>query len=294
MNNTSLQDLQSWLGTCESLEPGFTDLGFIKPFNLVTLALRARQLELAELELPPATTSYAARMHLWDVIGLPPPVNVPERPPHGRFLPAETIASSDEVRRQAENLQRIAEDQGVEEDSISSLYVALIEILSNCQVHSDLPAGMVGVAAAQAWPTGHLAQIAIADLGIGVRASLAQNAAIAPRLTDDNACRIAAEYSVTSKPHRGHKGYGLTLARQMMEYNGGRFFLVSRDEAFMSWGAEPHEQSSATLRHRWPGTLVVLEWNLDRPLDVDRVYRNWPTPEGFDDDELEGFDDIRF
>ena len=34
------------------------------------------------------------------------------------------------------------------------------------------------------------------------------------------------------------------------------------------------------------GTLAVLEWNIQVPLDVRQVYDSWPSAEGGDDDDF--------
>jgi len=227
-------------------------------------------------------------MGIFEAAGLEPPRIPRGRDPDGRFLPAMALREDANPASLAGDLRRIADNQGVDEQTVTSLETTLIEILGNCLHHGESRDEVTALTAAQAWPKGSLAQIAIADLGIGMRDSLAANPSLEPG--DQNACELASQYGVTSKPE-GHSGYGLTLGRELMERNGGQFLLASRDELFIA-------RDDGYIRERalpqWPGTLVVLEWRLDRPLNVRDVYDAWPLPEGFshDDFDLEGFDDL--
>lgn len=227
-------------------------------------------------------------MGIFEAAGLEPPRIPRGRDPDGRFLPAMALREDANPASLAGDLRRIADNQGVDEQTVTSLETTLIEILGNCLHHGESRDEVTALTAAQAWPKGSLAQIAIADLGIGMRDSLAANPSLEPG--DQNACELASQYGVTSKPE-GHSGYGLTLGRELMERNGGQFLLASRDERFIA-------RDDGYIRERalpqWPGTLVVLEWRLDRPLNVRDVYDAWPLPEGFshDDFDLEGFDDL--
>jgi hypothetical protein len=96
------------------------------------------------------------------------------------------------------------------------------------------------------------------------------------RLANANAVRLATKYGVTGNPE-GHSGYGLTLARGLMQMHGGNFIVVSGGEAFR---AGKHIARAQNLRHGWRGTIVVLEWKTDRPLSTTTVYRSWPDSEG--------------
>ena len=130
-----------------------------------------------------------------------------------------------------------------------------------------------------------MAQIAIADLGIGIRQSLASNTTVVSELENANACELASRYGVTSKPEH-HSGYGLALARELMTRSGGQFMVFSGGEAYVSGN---HGDNSVAMPAEWPGTLILLEWKLDRPLRVLDVYRDWPLPEGIDDDDVDAF-----
>jgi len=158
------------------------------------------------------------------------------------------------------------------------LFVALTEILGNCFAHAAVTPNCKGMTCAQTWPRGNLVQIAVVDPGIGIRASLSENDRLKPRLSKENACELATELNVTGKPNAGHSGYGLTVAKELMAHNGGNFVLMSGTEAY-------RRQADREIRRdlpgaSWHGTIVVLEWRTDRPLDIGAVYESWPLPEG--------------
>ncbi len=129
-----------------------------------------------------------------------------------------------------------------------------------------------------------MAQIAICDSGIGIRVSLSDNVEYLVELAKRNACEYATEYSITSKPGRGHSGYGLTLARDLMEQGKNTIFVVSHDEYFYSSGGK---SGKGQMPLALEGTLVILEWDTRVPLDLRQVYDAWPLPEGMSDDDFD-------
>lgn len=257
---------------------------FLKPFHFVTTALEVKRRGYKSLKLPENLTSYAVRMNLWEAAGLPDPTSVGQNPEADRFLPVEALRNANAVHESANKLARIAAKHGATQATVNSLEIVLMELLGNCYAHAKMEEELWGLACAQAWPRGHKAQIAIADCGVGVRATLSENAGLLTRLDSENGCEIATEYGVTSKPGMGHAGYGLTLARQLLELNGGSLIIVSHGEYFSSSSGGLSRGAPA---FPWHGTVVVLEWNTDRPLDIDSVYKTWPLPEGMTDDDFD-------
>jgi hypothetical protein len=154
-------------------------------------------------------------------------------------------------------------------------------MVRNCFFHAEAGAdgSICGLACAQSWPHARLAQVAVADIGIGIRASLGGNPAYESRLAHENANALATELGVTGKPQGRHSGYGLALARQLMEKHGGNLLIVSGSEAFR---AQSHGPQVQELLSPWAGTIVVLEWDMDRPFDILAVYREWPSDEEAD------------
>jgi len=285
MKKTTVRDIQQWLNNLQSaLEYGQCDTPvFLKPFHLLTLATLLKRHPQESLHLPAELARYAVRMHLWDTIELDSPFEVRERDPTGRFLPIVALRDLREVDDSAMQLQRILQRQGMSQKTLASLSTMLFELLHNCFSHADITEGLHGLACAQPWVRANYAQIAVVDGGIGVRQSLMRNAQLKERLANENACAMATCYGVTGKPGKGHSGYGMTLTRDLMEQCGGSLTVVSGYEAFRVCG---DEITTEELDVSWQGTLVVLEWPLDQPLDSQSVYNHWPLPEGFDRDDL--------
>ncbi|CAJ0738606.1 ATP-binding protein [Ralstonia mannitolilytica] len=284
MEFTSLYDIKSWLedvdrlgntGTCSSPR-------FLKPFHFVTLAMEMKRRGGAKLKLPDALCGYAARMKLWHVIGEEPPVHVNEYTPAGRFHPLEALLDENAVAEVSRGIVEIFKANGQDEKSVDAADTMVRELLSNCFAHAESDIGLHGLACAQWWPKANKAQIAICDSGIGIRQSLDQSGIYEAALAGGNSCELATQYQVTSKPGKGHSGYGLTLARDLIEQNAGAIFVISHGEYFYSKNCSTH---SGVLDTPHPGTLLVLEWNTNTPLDLKQVYDGWPAIEGANGDD---------
>ncbi len=284
MHLTTVLDLSQWLQNLAELEVNGTCTSprFWKPFHFVTLALIAKSAGMQDLRLPDEFESYAARMGLWGAAGIDPPYRVNKSEPAGRFMPVQALVDQARVDDRAAALTEIMTRQCTNA-SRGSLEITLTELLNNCFDHACPDMDLFGLACAQSWPRGNLAQIAIADGGVGIRPTLEENDDIADRLERENACALATEYGVTGKPHRSHSGYGLTLSRDVLVRNGGQLAVLSGMEIALFRKSCP---CAINISQRWQGTLVVLEWKIDQPLDVGAVYNSWPYPEGMTDEDF--------
>ncbi len=261
---------------------------FWKPFHvcLLTMAMRTRAKEKgfdpSEYHFTDTnnnTIRYLSRMHMWHCLGVKPPVTVNENDPSGRFMPLKQLVDRSKVSDISGHLKTIMKDSG--EDSSRSAELMLDELLDNCFAHSETNDDICGLVCAQYWPQSRRAQISILDTGIGIRKSFSNSTDHAELLKTKNSCEYATEYAISSKLGRGHSGYGLTLARGLIQNNGGMFFLASGNEYFLSNGAA---LNSGELETPFQGTLVVLEWNTTVPLNSTAVYDSWPNIDGDDDD----------
>lgn len=240
----------------------------------------------AAVDLPEEVRKYAARMRLWEAIGIASPA-VPSTPPSGtmyhELTPLTDLAAVENV---AEALVTIlAHDQSeCDEESKQSLFVTLTELLGNCHHHARTADGLHGLVCAQTWWKGSRAQFAIADSGIGIRRSLAENLDLQKRLAKMNACGMSLELGISSKLGRGHQGYGLTVARDLARLTSDAFlFVQSCDEAVCVQNGKVTEIEK--FDYAIPGTLVVFEWDPKKRLDISSVYATWPKGEK-DEDEF--------
>ena len=285
MKPTFIGDIKGWINSLDEfkLNGSCKSPTFLKPYHFVMLGLRLSEMN-ANVALPESLSKYATRMHLWTAIGKEPPEKINEGACHGRFAPLERLDDRNKIDDSASDIAKIARCFGADDQTERSISISMSEIMENCFAHGEIGTSLIGLACAQSWPKGSKAQVAIADLGVGIRESLTRNADLAPQVNSINSCEFASRFGVTSKPEKGHAGYGLALARQLLAANGGTFMVVSHDEWFCANG--PHV-SGGSLASPWPGTLVVLEWNTNKPLRVRDVYDSWPLPEGFNDDDFD-------
>ncbi len=184
------------------------------------------------------------------------------RPPRG-FRPVQHYSESTECYAAARELRdAIAEVTQAQDDLVASaIYVCLGELAENVVFHAGV--GTRGFAAAQAWKRSHKVEVAIVDMGRGIRGSLTNNPEYADIRQDAEAIERAMEPMVTATPDR-NTGLGLSLTRFMLRRNGGQL-IVRSGEAAVYAGYREH---SETCPYGWPGTIVTLVARTDAPLDV--------------------------
>ena len=279
MEATTVQDVEWWIGQVAKGLSGrnFDGPRFLRPYHFAIVGNAAYRAGATRIFVPAFFGPYAARMHLWQAIGLEAPQEVAERNPGGRFFPLTPIKSEHGAEVVADGIRDVFKTCGTTDNrALRAIEIMLSEILGNCFFHSKMSADIRGLACAQSWPDRNLAQVAVVDTGVGIRRTLGQNPAYSVRLKSENANELATELGVTGKPDGRHSGYGLTVARQLMQNHGGNLLVLSGDEAFRAWG---RKSRGRTLLHPWQGTIVIMEWNMDRPLDVSAVYAAWPQPD---------------
>lgn len=287
--HTTIEDVQSWLLQLQVLEDSKQCHApkYLRPYHLASAALLLKECGAQKLEVADGLSEYANKMRLWDAIGLRSPlaqfVETGEIP---KYLPIEALVSRDAVDDCSNRLALIGNQANLDDESRRSLGIATSELLDNCFAHAGPADGLHGLACAQTWKGSQLAQIAIADRGMGIRASLeaAETEEVRSRAASSNVCDLATELGVTSKPSNGHAGYGLALTRQLLERNGGTLVVVSGKEWFI---ASAGATQSGTDGVNWPGTLIVFELNTAKPLSSRAVYDSWPPVRGYSDDDFD-------
>jgi signal transduction histidine kinase len=135
------------------------------------------------------------------------------------------------------------------------------EICRNAIQHGDTAGGVAAVAGL---PDGHF-ELAVADVGIGVRESLARNPDYA-YVDQGLALQTALAPGVTGDPAPA-RGMGLFLTRLVVAENGGVLTLRSGDAQVI---CTPNA-ITATDAPWLPGTLVVARVRTSAPFDYGRV-----------------------
>ena len=269
MDPVQPSDIENWIEELRILRDQCRCRGplFLKPFHFSTLAHVLRRDRTTELNLPEKIRRYAHTMRLYDAFEIESPFGPFNLNPAGRYHPLELLREEAMVEPIAKALLELFKPVCADPNTLDAVNIMLRELLGDCHAHSEVTDGLFGVVCAQVWKAGRRAQIAIADSGIGIRSSLMGNPLLLDRLKSKNSCEMATVYGITSKPGRGHSGYGLAVARGLMEQNRGVLYVRSGNEAFHLSGLRT--SSSRTPGH-WNGTLLVIEWDLDRPMDISR------------------------
>lgn len=284
---TRLQEVRDWNRSLLRLrdEMSCAHPGFFKPYHFVTMALMLKAERAGALQLPEGYVEYAARMKLWEAIGLPSPAMALPAAGGTRYHPLTRLVDLDSVDGVSSALTKVVlanSARAANDDTSDSLAITLSELIGNCYHHARADQDLHGLVCAQTWWRDQRAQFAIADSGIGIRNSLMENASLIRRLKRENACALATKLGVSSKLNQNHQGYGLALVRDLARMTPGAMLIVqSGHEAVVVQGKSVAEFND--FENAIPGTLIIFEWDVQKPLDVAAVYESWPKAENGDD-----------
>jgi anti-sigma regulatory factor (Ser/Thr protein kinase) len=283
----AIRDLRPILDMDEPQEL-LIDLGGLAHIGPAALALLAAVLKRREEEgfscevIPPRsplTRNYLQRMDFTKLLfddEIPEPF---KRKKAVGFRPVQHFRGEDECWLAAKELAEALVER-FKPDSIATaaIRICLDELAENVVHHAYTDLG--GFAAAQSNPKRHTFEIAIVDLGIGIRASLARNPAYADISTDVEAVSTALQPRVSSTPER-NAGIGLYITKLLLRGNGGQL-LVRSGHAVVCRGANETEEENDMS---FPGTIVAIRAHTNAPLDIDQVYRELSEHDGQADDD---------
>jgi len=252
------------------------------------MALLLKEEKVGSVKLPAHLEEFAAKVKLWEAIGLKSPEVTASMTTRSRYHEISPLTDLQAVDLSANALANMLTEDMISDTSEtrSDIFTMLLELLSNCFHHARTADGLHGLACAQTWYNDTRAQIAIADSGIGIRKSLWENPDLRVELRQNNACTLACQLGVSSKLGRGHAGYGLAIAKDIaMQNRNSLLFVQSCNEALYIENKNATEISD--FEHALPGTLIVFEWDLGTPLNLGNVYSQWPA--GKDNDSIPDF-----
>jgi hypothetical protein len=209
---------------------------------------------------------YLQRMDFFEPITGALPEEFERHEPTG-FRPLQHYESSGSCYSTARELKDALTEacQLDERYASAAIHVCLAELAENVLFHADAPYG--GFAAAQGWQSRSEVEVAIVDMGVGIRASLTKNAAYADIAEDVEAIEKALDPMVTATPNR-NTGLGLSLTRFLLRRNGGQLMVRSGEGAVYAGSTEKSEICTAPF----PGTIVTLMARTDAPLDINGAY----------------------
>jgi hypothetical protein len=246
------------------------DLPFVPTFGHVAIAACCRRQRENPANL---CLDYAAQSSRFaQAIGVPNTIESSQpfiAAEADRTVPLGRIAERSQIASMASNMARLVvpDSDGIYLREIVNY--SLVELLRNVVQHSCDPLG--GVAAAQMIPSEHgssgqaSVQIAVADLGLGIEATLAElhsdvkgdalaaiNKAMRPR--------ISGTFREGAVGSFENAGLGLFFLSRITKLLKGRFLIASRGAAISGSGSdEEGHLRQRSLAAEFPGTLVVFE-----------------------------------
>ncbi len=266
-----------------------TSVAFCSPTGITILAAAIEDLFLrgalrgGEIWMPrsPLLQQYLQRMNFFSELRVSmPPESFERREPKG-FSPVTHVQGEDGSPAATRALADAVQEQArLDEPSLGALKSCLNEIVENVFYHAESP--IEALVCAQAYKKKKVAELVIADTGRGIRAALSKVPEYRDQVTDDcTAIRLALEKNVTATGDV-KRGIGLWVASEVIRRNEGELLILSQDGGLLVDGDGEHD----VTEHFWPGTLVVVEFRTDRPINTMAVYDSGEFP---DDDDSFGF-----
>lgn len=146
---------------------------------------------------------------------------------------------------------------GAEGSTIRAARFVIEELAANVAQHSESPE--TSCAAVRAYPGPRRFQIAFADAGIGLKASLEKNPEFQGRVADETeAIKLAMTKGVT-RNGKGNLGIGLSFLTDLSDRLGGDLWIASGTAQMHRHG--PHEARRSEFRAiaSWQGVWICLD-----------------------------------
>lgn len=235
-------------------------------------------------------TRYAARMRLFEHLGVDYHPAQVEHEEAGRFLPITRVASRQDVGPVIGSISAMLHLDD-DPESLAAVQYCVSELLRNVLEHSGAPNGAFVCAHRFTEKVPRRVSIAVADCGQGIAAHLG---AVHPEALENDAVALglAMRPGVTGArpgPYgtSDNAGAGLFITRCIAKGTGGYFCLISGRAAFRQRRSLSNEDEIKLfvdpyddLRHDkfdldpgWHGTAVGLEIRTDRIADYDGFFQ---------------------
>lgn len=288
-------DLPSSINFCNKLQNlpeadeylfDFSQINWVEPFGMLLVAMEIRRAiakhkdKKFKLEIysddpnQNKAISYASHMGFFDffIVGDYGKQLGEPRGGNRRYLPI-TVLDTPELEKEASHqfreIGQVVEDhskllaqtltQQQDGDLVDTLIYSFREIIRNVVEHSK--SGVV-MYCAQFWPRNQLVEIAILDIGVGIRSTLSENPYLKIE-NDADALNLALIPGISGKIYKGKRtdpfdlwqnsGFGLYLTSRICR-NGGNFFICSGDSGIFL--DDSGKQSYST---NYEGTAIRLK-----------------------------------
>lgn len=210
----------------------------------------------------PDTLRYLARMDLLRLLGAPYTEKFTRHEETGRFIALRLVEDREASLRAAlEAIVALVEAQHADAAAfVPAMRWAVAEVLDNVGNHADSP--VPGVVCAQYYPVQSRIDVAVCDMGRGIKASLATR--YKSLYSHGDAVTKALQAGVTRDLRVG-QGNGLTGCVEIIGANGGNMHIWTGDVDFAYvHGKRKGFEKVLPL----PGTGVLLQLQTDRPVDL--------------------------
>ena len=148
----------------------------------------------------------------------------------------------------------------IEVSVLQALSYCLYEIMDNVHIHSGKP---LGTAMTYYDDKRQLLRIVIADDGMGIRASLAQNSQYS-NITEGEALKLCLEDRITDGKGMG---FGLYTTSRLVDSIGKRFILHSGSHKLIT----ENGNTSVVENGFWQGTLIYMEIGTGEEIDPNQI-----------------------
>jgi len=285
-NAAAVRQASSFLsGPDWRLYPGTATISFhpsychMQPWALAALAAWALEFRRVGGEFKvenAARAQYGWRLGLASYLGIKSPMQVTEHEESGRFVPLRTIKTSDDLAELLANLVTLLH-LSAEPEIAKAVQYAMSEIVRNTLEHSKSRYGAVVAAqlyAGKASPRRYVS-IAVADAGIGVRATIQRNYKVE---SHSDALLKAIQPGVSGSSHElygssDNAGAGLFITRRVAAATQRYFLIASGDAMFRTSIAKekPRDERLVDPISFFPGTIVSVEVGLQESADFSEI-----------------------
>lgn len=239
----------------------------------------------------PLAVQYLKRMDFFKELSIPVEENFERKEPVG-FRPVTHVKGENEAPSVARDLvDAVGERNDLDAPTESALKVCFSEVVENVFYHAESPIDALVSIQAYKQPRkkykGQPArtELVIVDAGKGIRPALAESE-YAEQVTDDySAIELAVQKNVSATGDI-RRGIGLWVASEVVRRNEGQMLILSNEGGMKVDADGKHRLDD----HFWPGTLVAIEFRMDRPIDTKPVYDSEDWPDIDDQDDEPDFD----
>lgn len=214
----------------------------------------------------PDTMSYLSRMDLFKHLGFSYDEKFERMTEVGRFIPVRTINSDDDVMLTVNAICDLVLHQFENaREFIPAFEWAIYEVIDNIILHAETP--VPGVVCAQYYPEKNRMDVAVCDMGRGIKTSLSESFKLK---NHEDAILKALQRGVTRNSQKG-QGNGLAGTFEISKLNTGSFRIWSGDASYKLSPRE-NEGDFEKLATLLPGTGINLSLNTLKPVPMNKTF----------------------